>query len=113
MSKVAVLLADYFEDIEFSSPVESLKNAGNEVVVVGIEPSGSVSGKHGLIVQADKGIDEVSTKDFDAVFVPGGFSPDVLREDVRMIEFVKEFFCQINISFLFVMDHSYLSKPAY
>lgn len=35
MAKVAVLLADEFEDVEFTSPKEALEEAGHETVVIG------------------------------------------------------------------------------
>ncbi|MER2146018.1 MAG: DJ-1/PfpI family protein, partial [Leuconostoc mesenteroides] len=34
---------------------------------------------------------EVSPQDFDALFIPGGFSPDQLRADQRFVEFTKFF----------------------
>src|SRR5699024_1410179 len=36
-------------------------------------------------------IDDVNPDDFDALFIPGGFSPDMLRADERFVEFAKAF----------------------
>ena len=41
-------------------------------------------------VKIDKSIDEVHPADFDALLIPGGFSPDLLREDDRFGEFAKD-----------------------
>ena len=39
----------------------------------------------------DKSIDDVSPENFDALFIPGGFSPDILRADERFVRFSKAF----------------------
>ena len=43
------------------------------------------------MVTIDHGIDDVKPEDFDALFLPGGFSPDQLRADDRFVEFTKAF----------------------
>jgi protease I len=51
-----------------------------------------VKGKQGdATVKIDKGIDDVKPEDFDALFIPGGFSPDQLRADDRFVQFAKSF----------------------
>jgi protease I len=42
-------------------------------------------------VKIDKSASEVSTDEFDAIFIPGGCSPDKLREDENVVKFTKEF----------------------
>src|SRR5204862_323904 len=42
-------------------------------------------------VKADKSIDQVEAADYDALLIPGGQSPDHLRVDKRMVDFVKQF----------------------
>jgi len=42
-------------------------------------------------VKADKGIDQVRPEDYAALLIPGGSSPDHLRADRRLVEFVKRF----------------------
>ena len=42
-------------------------------------------------MEIQKGIDEVSPEEFDALFIPGGFSPDILRADDRFVAFAKAF----------------------
>ncbi len=91
MSKIAVPITDMFEDIEYEKPVESYKNAGHEIINVGIEKK-IVKGKQGLEVQIDKTFREVTADDFDAVFIPGGFSPDILRIEEDAVNFVKDFY---------------------
>ena len=64
--KVAIILANEFEDIEYSSPKEALENAGFNTVVT-----------------VDVGIAEAKPEDYDALLIPGGFSPDHLRGDTE------------------------------
>ncbi|WP_413379405.1 type 1 glutamine amidotransferase domain-containing protein [Alkalihalobacillus sp. 1P02AB] len=90
--KVAVVITNEFEDSEYTEPVKALKEAGHEVVNIEKEAGNEVTGKsEGEKVQIDKGIDDVSAKEFDALLIPGGFSPDILRADDRFVRFSKEF----------------------
>lgn len=91
--KIAVVLDNLFEDVEYTSPVEALKNEGHEITVIGKE-TGTVKGKsEDTEVQVDKAISNVKPEDFDALLIPGGFSPDMLRGDEqgRFGEFTKHF----------------------
>ncbi|QUX04820.1 type 1 glutamine amidotransferase [Lentilactobacillus buchneri] len=91
MSKVAVIVTNDVEDIEYTSPVEALKNAGHEVVTIENEAGNQIVGKHGTKLTADKGIGDVKPDEFDGLLIPGGFSPDQLRADDRFVNFVKAF----------------------
>lgn len=91
MSKIAVLVTDLFEDVEYTEPAKAYKEAGHELTVIESEKGKTVSGKHGHEVSVDAGIDQVSPEDFDALFIPGGFSPDQLRADDRFVAFAKKF----------------------
>ncbi|WP_219914675.1 type 1 glutamine amidotransferase domain-containing protein [Thalassobacillus sp. CUG 92003] len=92
MSKIACVITDLFEDVEYTSPAEALEKAGHNVVTIEKEADKQVSGKQGdATVQIDKGIDDVSPEDFDALLIPGGFSPDQLRADERFVKFTKHF----------------------
>jgi protease I len=77
--KVAVFLADGFEDLEFWVTVMRLREEGAAVTVVGIEGGKTVRGKHALEATSDVAARDVSADDFDAVVVPGGWAPDRLR----------------------------------
>lgn len=92
MAKVATVITDLFEDVEFTSPKEELEKAGHEVVTIGFEKGQEVTGKtEGTKVTIDLAIDDASPEDFDALFIPGGYSPDKLRKDERVLEFVRYF----------------------
>ncbi|MBH9967247.1 type 1 glutamine amidotransferase [Bacillus sp. V3] len=92
MAKVACLLTDMFEDVEFTDPEKALKEAGHEVITIEKEKGKSVKGKQGdATVPIDESIDNVKPEDFDALLLPGGFSPDQLRADERFVKFTKHF----------------------
>lgn len=92
MARVATVITDLFEDVEFTSPRDALVEAGHEVITIGPEARHTAKGKKGNAeVTIDKGIKDVTADDFDALLIPGGFSPDSLRKDDRIVDFVKDF----------------------
>ncbi|QLK86376.1 type 1 glutamine amidotransferase domain-containing protein [Staphylococcus sp. 17KM0847] len=81
--KVAVLLADEFEDIELTSPAEAVQAAGYETVIIGHTQGATLTGKHGVEATVDISIAEARPENYDALLLPGGFSPDHLRGDAE------------------------------
>lgn len=91
MVKIATVITNLFEDSEFTEPAKAFKEAGHEVVTIEKEAGAEIEGKKGEKFKVDKGIDDVKPEDFDALLLPGGFSPDILRADDRFVEFIKAF----------------------
>lgn len=91
MAKVATVITNMFEDVEFTDPAKAMRDAGHEVFTIENEVGNQVEGKHGEKVKIDYAIDNVEPEDFDALFIPGGFSPDLLRADDRFVNFTKAF----------------------
>lgn len=92
MSKIAAILTDWFEDSEYTEPAEAFKKAGHTVVTVGPEAGKTVTGKkNNTPVHIEKALSKVSDEDFDALLIPGGFSPDKLRVDEKAVGFVRAF----------------------
>lgn len=90
MAKVAFILADLFEDSEFQVPYDAVRKAGHEALVVGVTAGGTVTGKKGTAVTTPVGIDSVTAADFDALVIPGGYSPDKLRLNPGMVALTRE-----------------------
>jgi protease I len=88
-AKVALFVADLFEDLEFWYPRIRLMEEGADVTVIGPEAE-TYQGKHGLVATADEAISSVSASDFDALVIPGGYSPDHMRRHAAMVFFVKD-----------------------
>jgi protease I len=95
--EVAVVVTDLVEDVEYTEPVEAIKAAGHNVTTIGFE-EGTVEGKHGTKITIDKSIADVKPEDFDALFIPGGFSPDQLRADQRFVDFTKVFLAKNKLT---------------
>jgi protease I len=92
MKTIAALLDDMFEDVEYSRPAGAFTAAGHRVVTVGMKRGKVVSGKtHGTRVTIEASVGEVTPRDFDALFIPGGYSPDRLRAFPEPVAFVREF----------------------
>lgn len=89
---IACLLANDFEDSEFSVPVQALRDKGYTVTVVGAAEGTVLHGK-GKKVQTtvDQSIDACSAVDYLGVLIPGGKSPSALCKDKRFVDFVRQF----------------------
>lgn len=93
MARIAFIVDKDFEDSEFRVPYEQVKQAGHEPVIIGLEAGKTLEGKKGKeTIRADKAIQDVRAEDFAALVIPGGYSPDHLRMDVKMVGFVRDFF---------------------
>ena len=90
--RVAVLVEQEFEDLEFWVPTMRLREEGAEVVAVGTGSSDTYIGKHGVPATPDTTADMVKAADFDAVVVPGGWCPDKLRRYDSVLTFVRELY---------------------
>jgi protease I len=92
MSQIAVIIEDMFEDSEYTQPAEAFKSEGHELIHIGMQEGATVKGKKKETpVQINKAIKDVSVDDFDAMLIPGGFSPDKLRAHDEAVAFTKKF----------------------
>ncbi len=96
--RVAVLVTDGFEQIELTSPVDALKQAGAQTAIVALK-AGQVKGWNrtdwGDKFDVDETVSDASSKEYDALLLPGGvMSPDKLRMDQDALRFVRSFFEQ-------------------
>jgi protease I len=88
--KIACLLTSGFEDSEFRIPYDRLRAAGHQVDVISLQKGQKLEGERGKEkLKSERGIEEAHPDDYDALLIPGGFSPDKLRADWRVIEFVR------------------------
>lgn len=93
MAKIAVLITDDFEDPEYSQPAAEFGAAGHELAHLGLKLGTKVTGKRGKdSVVIDKNVGEAVVDDYDALFIPGGFSPDKLRAHKEPVDFARGFF---------------------
>ena len=90
--RVAILAEDMYQELELWYPLLRLREAGAEVVVVGMPGVEEYHSKVGYPVKVDVTADAVSAAEFDAVIVPGGYAPDRIRRHPPMVELVKGVF---------------------
>ncbi|MBR3614301.1 MAG: DJ-1/PfpI family protein [Clostridia bacterium] len=90
MKKIAVFLADGFEEIEALTVVDVARRAKMQCDMISIENE-EVVGAHNVVVKADKKIsDEI--KEYDMIVLPGGLpGADNLAKDKKVLELVKYF----------------------
>jgi len=92
MSKIAVIITDMFEDSEYTEPAKAFREAGHELIHIGLESGKTVKGKAGQTpVTIDQAVSEAKVSDFDALLIPGGYSPDRLRTNEDAVRFVRHF----------------------
>lgn len=85
---VLVLAADYFEESELIYPVLRAREEGYQVTVAGIGTT-PVRGKSGYgPYPVDADVANLNAEDFDAIIVPGGFAPDLLRRSSAVLDLV-------------------------
>ena len=87
---IAVLVADQYQELEVWYPLLRFREDGARTVAVGSEAGKTYHSKKGYPVVADTSVADLRAEDFDAVVIPGGWAPDFLRQDERMVKFVRE-----------------------
>ena len=92
--RVAVLAENMYQELELWYPLLRLREAGAEVFVVGSGSADSYKSKLGYPVQVDMVADQIGGADVDAVVIPGGYSPDLMRRYPAMVRLVREAFEQ-------------------
>ncbi|HEX6291508.1 MAG TPA: type 1 glutamine amidotransferase domain-containing protein [Herpetosiphonaceae bacterium] len=94
--KVAILVADGFEQVELTEPKKALEQAGAQTQIVS-PVSGQVKGwqhtEWGEQFPVDVPLSQANPDDYDALLLPGGvMNPDKLRRNQQALEFVRSFF---------------------
>lgn len=87
--RVAILVEDLYQDQEVWYPYYRLKEAGLEVLVVGTGKT-EYKSKHGYPIAAMINAEAVTADSVDAVIVPGGYAPDILRRFPSVIRLVSD-----------------------
>lgn len=94
--KVALLVANGFEQVELTDPKQALEAAGAQTVIVSPQ-KGTVKGWNhtdwGDEFEVDVSIDEANASQYDGLVLPGGvMNPDHLRTNQKAVRFVRDFF---------------------
>ena len=89
--RVLMFVGNAYEDLELWYPKLRFEEAGARVVVAGQEEGAEYAGKHGYPCVADAAIEAMVAADFHGVVLPGGWMPDALRRDAKVLALVREF----------------------
>ena len=94
--KVAILVAEGFEQVELTEPKKALQDAGAETIIVS-PAKGKVQGWNHFdkadFFNVDVALEHAKPQEFDALLLPGGVAnPDQLRTIPEAVQFVREFF---------------------
>ncbi len=93
--RIAIITENGFEEVELTSPLQALKDAGADAQIVSPQPDKVKAWDHDHWSQelpVDVQIDAANPEDYDALVVPGGvMNPDHARTNEKCIAFVKHF----------------------
>ena len=88
--RIALLAENLYQEMELWVPYYRLKEEGAEVRVVGHGGATSYASKNGYPVTVNAQAEAISAVEFDAVVVPGGYAPDMMRRSPAMVQLVRE-----------------------
>ena len=92
--RIACLLGDGFQKDEFQKPYDAFRQAGHQVTIIGRKANEELNDEQltGMKVKTEKAVTDVAPDQFEALFIPGGHSPDHLRIDPQIVQFTRAFF---------------------
>src|SRR5207245_7342990 len=94
---IGYLVAQEVEDLEYWVPLMRLREEGAKVISIGLTTE-TVRGKHGLEMTPDVSIDEAPKADaLDGLVIPGGWAPDKLRRNQKVLQLVRDIDAQGKI----------------
>jgi protease I len=89
--RILCFVGDVYEDLELWYPKLRLEEAGAHVTLAGPEAGVRYLGKHGYPCVSDAAIADMEVEDFHGVICPGGFMPDKLRRDPKVLDLLRGF----------------------
>lgn len=92
--RVLCLVAEGVEELELVAPVDVLRRAGAEVILVAVGPSVDITGRNGITLVADARLDDVLAGTFDLLLIPGGPAVAALRADGRAASLAGSFIAE-------------------
>lgn len=91
MKRLLLFLAEGFEEIEALTVVDVLRRAEVQVDMCTLSEE-YVNGAHDIKVKSDLHLDDVDQNNYDGLILPGGPGTDNLKNNVRVVQLVKDFY---------------------
>lgn len=89
--KILFITGNGFEDLELIYPLHRLKEEGYEVKIAS-KDTDNITGKHEYSIKPDLSFEFVKPEEYDALVIPGGKAPEIVRLNEKAVEIVKHFF---------------------
>ncbi|MCF7923627.1 MAG: type 1 glutamine amidotransferase [Candidatus Izimaplasma sp.] len=89
MKKIALLIENQYEEKEVLYPYYRMQEEGFQVDLVGTLAKTIYTSKNGVPLKSDVATLDIFEEDYDAVIIPGGFSPDYMRRNQATVHFIK------------------------
>ncbi len=86
-----IFVDDDYEDLELWYPKLRLIEAGARVIVAGLKAGHRYVGKNGYPCISEQAIAGLASESFDGVVCAGGWMPDKLRRDPKVLQMIREF----------------------
>ena len=93
---VAIIVFNYFEQVEMTSPRQALEQAGAQVTLISPNPGPLTAMNHDVdksdSFKVDMNLDQANVNDFDALMLPGGtVNADNLRMNPKAQNIARQF----------------------
>lgn len=88
--KILFITADRCDDSELFYPYYRLLEEDFEIDIASFEKT-KVSAKYHFEIEADLSVNDVDSKNYDALILPGGMAPEKLRQNEKVLGIVNEF----------------------
>lgn len=89
--RILIFVGDIYEDLELWYPKLRLEEAGAKTTLAGPEAKTEYKGKNGYPCVSDVAVRSVDEPAYHALVIPGGFMPDKLRRDTKVLALVRSF----------------------
>ena len=90
--RAVILVEDLYQELEVWYPLLRLREEGAEVLIVAPNKKAVYKSKLGYPIESTLAASEVDTGKMDAVIIPGGYTPDLMRRHPEMVHVVRQAF---------------------
>ena len=80
-----------YEDLELWYPKIRLEEEGARTVVAGTGEK-TYQGKRGYPLTVDTSVDQIDSKEFDGLVIPGGYAPDIMRRSQKLLQLTRDIY---------------------